>query len=342
MSFFRDNSCRVHEFLEIWNARPLKVNEFGNQVSHSYALWLAIKNLCPDVVIESGVYRGLTTWVIEQAFQGQIICLDPVHPNHYNDKEWNGTLSQDRSYVSKSPRVRYLCGSSFTDFGSMDASFIKGRKVLAFFDDHVSQVRRLAECQALNISFAIFDDNWSFLDTQDLVTIKQHRPEGIQQVMMGHATWLSSSWRRYRASAERAKSLVFKLVFKLIATFLGVVNMFVIKYGLVGFWQHSRVHHAINLKPVMFSEYLRNVAAVNSMIRHYEECPPIYDATLDWPAGYVHLGVSLQSYLATRPRSILGTPGKRIGSLRSEADYGNICCIEVESSGTSLPPPLPI
>ena len=51
----------------------------GININHGFALWFTARKLRPPVVIESGVYHGLGTWLIRQGAgpDAHIINLDP-------------------------------------------------------------------------------------------------------------------------------------------------------------------------------------------------------------------------------------------------------------------------
>jgi hypothetical protein len=57
----------VTEFLDVYKTRPIKENAGGMGVNHSWALWYILRQAKPSVVIESGVWKGHSTWLIHTA-----------------------------------------------------------------------------------------------------------------------------------------------------------------------------------------------------------------------------------------------------------------------------------
>ena len=67
----------LEEFLGIYSERPIKNNHGGVLAPHAFGLWFMARELAPDVIIESGVWRGMTTWLLEKACpDAQIYSFD--------------------------------------------------------------------------------------------------------------------------------------------------------------------------------------------------------------------------------------------------------------------------
>ena len=62
-----DMQNSVSEFLDVYNSRPIKENAGGMGVNHSWALWYVLRQVNPSVVVESGVWKGHSTWLIHTA-----------------------------------------------------------------------------------------------------------------------------------------------------------------------------------------------------------------------------------------------------------------------------------
>jgi hypothetical protein len=137
-----DNDLRnaLIEFLEIYKSRPVKDNSGGMKSPHMFAVWFLAKTLSPDLIVESGIWKGQSTWLLEQACpDAQIYSID---------------LNLDRRiYISK--KAIY----SDRDFSELDWSEIPSNS-LAFFDDHQNALKRLQQCVWCNFSHVIFEDNY--------------------------------------------------------------------------------------------------------------------------------------------------------------------------------------
>lgn len=129
------------EFLDIYDDRPIKYNAGGIGSHGSFFLWYVLKMIDPALVIESGVWKGGSSWIIDQAaVNAQYIALDP-------------NLSK-RVYYSK--RARYLT----TDFSTLSLDIPKEGPTVVFFDDHQDAFQRVLECSKKGVKHIIFDDNY--------------------------------------------------------------------------------------------------------------------------------------------------------------------------------------
>jgi hypothetical protein len=135
-----------------------------------------MRALKPDTVIESGVFRGLTTWVIRQACpRARIFCHDP---------DLSGLQYRD-------PQARY----STADWSTADWSMLDPAATVAFFDDHVAQGRRVVEAQARGLTRLLFDDDADghrihahggpAHPTIAMITGPEHSPEPIRWTRNG-------------------------------------------------------------------------------------------------------------------------------------------------------------
>lgn len=139
-------------FLKIYNDRPIKKNIHGMLFPHMFATYFILKKINPSFVIESGVFKGQSTWLIEKTLpNSKILSIDL-------------DLSK-REYKSKN--VTY----SNIDFKFHDFSNIP-HDTLVFFDDHVNHHERIQQAKFFNIKNIILEDNYKSNDG-DFYTIKQ-------------------------------------------------------------------------------------------------------------------------------------------------------------------------
>jgi hypothetical protein len=131
----------IEEFERLYATRPLKDNSGGMAAPHMFATWFIARHLNPRFVIESGVWRGQGTWLIEQACpEAQIHSID--------------LFLDRREYVS--PRVQYHS----VDFSEIDWTGIAGPDALVFFDDHQNAYNRLIYAHWYGFEHIIFEDNY--------------------------------------------------------------------------------------------------------------------------------------------------------------------------------------
>ena len=125
----------------------------GININHGFALWFTARKLRPPVVIESGVYHGLGTWLIRQGAgpDTHIINLDPSPSSQLRYKESEGT---------------HLMGANFSDFGLVNwhrlipDSAIRAR-TLVVLDDHMSCVKRVGQMLDAGFRHLFYEDNWA-------------------------------------------------------------------------------------------------------------------------------------------------------------------------------------
>lgn len=130
----------LKEFSKIYTDRPILSNDGGMKAPHMFAVWFIVKKLSPDYVVESGVWKGQGTWLLEQACpDAKLISIDLDLSN--------------RVYISK--KAVY----SDKDFSENDWSKITDQS-LVFFDDHQNAYKRLQQCKWFGFKNIIFEDNY--------------------------------------------------------------------------------------------------------------------------------------------------------------------------------------
>tara|TARA_B100001175_G_C19352812_1_gene563215 strand:+ start:138 stop:923 length:786 start_codon:yes stop_codon:yes gene_type:complete len=140
----------IEIFKNLYEQRPLKNNIHGMRFQHMFATYFILKKFKPSFVIESGVYRGQSTWLIENTLpNSKILSIDI-------------DLSQ-RVYISK--KAEY----SNIDFKDQNFSNLPD-DTLVFLDDHVNHYERLKQAKFFNIKKIILEDNYP-IEKGDFYTI---------------------------------------------------------------------------------------------------------------------------------------------------------------------------
>lgn len=136
-----DMKNKLEEFSELYKNRPVKNNIYGMKSPHLFLAWFIMQALKPEYIIESGVYKGLGTWIFEKA--------NPAAKIHSIDIAlWK------RKYTSN--KVVY----HNKDFASIDWSDIQKDKTICFFDDHQDAVKRVKFLERSGFKKVIFEDNF--------------------------------------------------------------------------------------------------------------------------------------------------------------------------------------
>lgn len=137
------------DFNKLWETKPFDTNPGGLNYYGMYAFWYSLNLIKPKIVIESGVYRGGSTWIIDNIDSVEkIICIDPLnkiwHPNNL-------------LYISK--KAEYTS----VDFLEQDFKEFDLSAAVVFFDDHQDILPRLLHSKKLGIKNIIMDDNYRTL-----------------------------------------------------------------------------------------------------------------------------------------------------------------------------------
>lgn len=128
-------------FAILYESRPIRDNQGGMRAPHMFALWFFLRHFQPESIIESGVWKGQGTWLIEQACpKARIFSIDPALEN--------------RRYISR--RGRYFK----KDFARLRWHELNPEKTLVFFDDHQNALERIRQCRRLGFRRMIFEDNY--------------------------------------------------------------------------------------------------------------------------------------------------------------------------------------
>lgn len=135
----------IREYEELFRAWPHKNLDGGFGFNNGLFLFVFVRVVNPEVVLESGCWRGFTTYLLDAATSAstQLYCFD------INLRQLN-FVSTKAIYFE-------------ADIASQDLP-IAGKRTIAFFDDHVSHLDRLKLANSYEIPFMVFDDDVSFLN----------------------------------------------------------------------------------------------------------------------------------------------------------------------------------
>ena len=130
----------VRDFFEIYRSREKKDNTHGSGFHNAFWLYAIARTLSPDLIVESGVWKGHSSWLLSQACPnanqyGFDISLNKLE---YTDLKAQMFEQDWQSY-------------SFPDFDS--------NRSLVFFDCHINHAQRLIEAKAKGFKHILFDDN---------------------------------------------------------------------------------------------------------------------------------------------------------------------------------------
>jgi hypothetical protein len=140
-----DLVAEVPSFLEVYRHRPLADNSGGMTTPHLFAAWCILRWLRPKVIVESGVWKGQGTWLIERSCpDARLFCCEPApHRIEYRSSR---AVYFDRD-------LKYVNWDDLIDRADAD-------RVLFFLDDHQNALERLKTIGWLGFRHAIFEDNY--------------------------------------------------------------------------------------------------------------------------------------------------------------------------------------
>lgn len=171
-------------FYEEYLRMPFRAREGGSRFNNLAWLYVIARAMQPSLVIDSGTYRGASAWAFSMVrVPVYSFDLDLSRLAHrsasavYAECDWNAFSWQHRDLAN----------------------------ALIYFDDHLSQVRRLREASERSIPVAIFDDDFPLTSFAPMANGGQALPK-IEFV-------LDDDLRQYREISwtERNRRYVFPL-----------------------------------------------------------------------------------------------------------------------------------
>ena len=146
-----DIKIELNKFIKIYDKRPIRKNKGGMRFSHMFAFYYILKKIKPKLVIESGVFKGQSTWLIRKTLpKTKIISIDI-------------DLSK-RQYISRSVKYSNL-DFKFHNFSNLP------KNTLVFFDDHQNHIDRIIQAKWFGIKHVVFEDNYP-VNFGDFYTLK--------------------------------------------------------------------------------------------------------------------------------------------------------------------------
>ncbi|XAR50663.1 hypothetical protein NMG60_11005048 [Bertholletia excelsa] len=267
----KDLLSALEEFVPIYETRPIKNNMYGMGFDHSFGLWFIARWLKPDLMIESGAFKGHSTWVLRQAMPDKpIVSLSPRHPEKY--------LKKGPAYVDEN--CTYFAGKDFVDFGSLDWGRVMKKhgikdmsRVLIFFDDHQNELKRLKQALKAGFRHLVFEDNYD-TGTGDHYSFRQICDQFYIRGG-GHSCFKDSDEARMRA---RRKKFWDKAVD--INELCGPGEAW---WGVRGQMRDDFNH---SNKAITYTDHFQNSRFVESVLDVYWELPPVAGPSLTHQTRY--------------------------------------------------------
>ncbi|WZY95368.1 hypothetical protein YC2023_067697 [Brassica napus] len=261
----------LEEFVPIYETRPIKNNMHGMGFDHSFGLWFMARWLKPELMIESGAFKGHSTWVMRQAMPDTpIISLTPRHPEKY--------LKKGPAYVDGN--CTYFAGKDFVDFGSVDWKNVLKKhgvkdlnRVLVFFDDHQNELKRIKQAQKAGFQHLIFEDNYD-TGTGDHYSLRQICDQSYIKGG-GHSCFKDSDEARIRSNRKKfwEKAVDTEELCGPGETWWGV------RGEMRDDFNHSNTQ-------ISYNQHFQNSRYVESILDVYWELPPVAGPSLTHQSRY--------------------------------------------------------
>jgi len=127
-----------------------KNNKGGMGAPDLFTFWFILNKYKPKVIIESGVWNGISTRLIRNTLPDcKIISLDP-------------RPIPDNGYTDPDEKTTYYTGNTFKDFKDLDLSEFNPDDILCFFDCHQNTLFRLLQCINKKVKKIFLNDNYPY------------------------------------------------------------------------------------------------------------------------------------------------------------------------------------
>ena len=131
----------------IWDT-GFSANNGGMGAPDLFSLYYVLNKIRPKIVIESGVWNGVSTKLIRKVLpDSTILCLDP-------------RKIPETGYIDTNKNTVYYTGDQFKDFKELDLSSYDPNEILVFFDCHQNACLRLQQCLEKHITHVFLNDNY--------------------------------------------------------------------------------------------------------------------------------------------------------------------------------------
>lgn len=137
-----DVRAEIDRFFDAYMKTPFREQGGGSRFGNLLWLDLIAKSWRPDLIVDSGTYRGASAWALaEGAPESKILSFD---------------IDLSRLEL-RSKSVEYF----EQDWTTVNFDDYAHRSSLCYFDDHLDQGKRLKEAADRKFQVAIFDDDFS-------------------------------------------------------------------------------------------------------------------------------------------------------------------------------------
>ncbi|WP_162875469.1 hypothetical protein [Sphingomonas crusticola] len=137
-----DTAAAVEQFYNAYLNSPFRTRQGGSRFNNMVLLFLMARSIEPTAIIDSGSFQGASAWALAQgAPKATTISFD---------------IDMSRVLFAH-PGVQFV----EADWTTYDWATVDMSNALAYFDDHIDQVRRTLESSKAGVNVILFDDDLS-------------------------------------------------------------------------------------------------------------------------------------------------------------------------------------
>jgi TDG/mug DNA glycosylase family protein len=129
----------VDDFFQAYAERPVQDNEGGTKFADSFWLYALGRLIAPEMIVESGVHRGHSTWLLRMG--------NPRAVMHCFDVSFRSVVWRDDE-------------ADYHEDDWMNAAITAHGNTLCYFDDHINHAQRVIEAHARGFRTLLFDDDF--------------------------------------------------------------------------------------------------------------------------------------------------------------------------------------
>jgi TDG/mug DNA glycosylase family protein len=130
----------VDDFFAAYAERPVQDNEGGTKFADSFWLYALGRLIAPEMIVESGVHRGHSSWLLRLG--------SPRAAMHCFDVSFRSVVWRDAD-------------AAYHEDDWMTADLDAQGHALCYFDDHISHAQRVIEAHARGFRTLLFDDEFA-------------------------------------------------------------------------------------------------------------------------------------------------------------------------------------
>lgn len=130
----------IRDFFELYSGREKTENTQGSGFHNAFWLYVIARTLNPTIIVESGVWKGHSSWLLSRACPGADKYGFDINLRQLQFHDLDVQMFQE-------------------DWGAFEFPEFDPERSLIFFDCHVNHAQRILEAKAKGFKHLLIDDN---------------------------------------------------------------------------------------------------------------------------------------------------------------------------------------